>query len=363
MYNQQLEATSGQYHMQKRGSTAGSPSQGGGASSGGNGDTATNRSRSQTNSIDRNSRLRTALPDNLSQHNNSDTLSMVMVGHQTLAANSPQDLRDFQKKLINLPTFTISDEHAASICLLPNAISNSSLNRKGGRGSKSSTPGNSEVDLVAKQQQQQHLQDLDRMLGSSGDMTVAGTGRRNRRSSGTDSMFSKLVKNSSSFKRKNSSSLDKPLLVPPPLTTTTTTSTSTKVLNLTSTRAMQASVSSEIVRGRSSVTSGSSHNNNNNRIGNNSNENGDRAQASRKSTTDISAKGAIAVADASSAMRASLKTTTMTTTTTVTILNKRLDPSFLVAHNSSNSNKVKFKSNKNRIFEMLITHTIFISKF
>ena len=49
---------------------------------------------------------------------------------QQQVINSPQEIKEFEKKLINLPTFTISDEHAASICLLPNAISTLSLNKK-----------------------------------------------------------------------------------------------------------------------------------------------------------------------------------------------------------------------------------------
>jgi hypothetical protein len=42
------------------------------------------------------------------------------------AANSPLDIKEFQKKLINLPTFTISDD-ASTQCLLPNALSTLSL--------------------------------------------------------------------------------------------------------------------------------------------------------------------------------------------------------------------------------------------
>lgn len=40
--------------------------------------------------------------------------------------NSPLDIKEFEKKLINLPTFTISDEYASN-CLLPNAISTTSI--------------------------------------------------------------------------------------------------------------------------------------------------------------------------------------------------------------------------------------------
>lgn len=67
-------------------------------------------SRSNTNSIDRNSHIR----ENMST---LDNLSLT---------GSPMDIKEFEKKLINLPTFTISDENATN-CLLPSAISATSL--------------------------------------------------------------------------------------------------------------------------------------------------------------------------------------------------------------------------------------------
>jgi hypothetical protein len=73
----------------------------------------TNRQcRSNTNSIDRNSHFR----------DTNDNFSLQTANQMT---NSRMDIKEFQKKLINLPTFTISDE--ASACLLPNSISTLSL--------------------------------------------------------------------------------------------------------------------------------------------------------------------------------------------------------------------------------------------
>lgn len=81
-----------------------------------NGGACDRQTRSNTNSIDRNSHFHR---DN-STPNTNDNYSLAA------STGTPLDIKEFEKKLINLPTFTISDENASN-CLIPNAISNTSL--------------------------------------------------------------------------------------------------------------------------------------------------------------------------------------------------------------------------------------------
>ena len=76
---------------------------------------------SNTNSIDRNSHCKYT-------NINGDNLSITGNFHaiQAQQPQSPYEIKEFEKKLINLPTFTISNGNALG-SLLPSAISNSSL--------------------------------------------------------------------------------------------------------------------------------------------------------------------------------------------------------------------------------------------
>ncbi len=68
--------------------------------------------------------LRYPNSDNLSITGNFSPLSSTekATGH---TSNSKFDIKEFEKKLINLPTFTISDENSYSF--LPNSISSTSI--------------------------------------------------------------------------------------------------------------------------------------------------------------------------------------------------------------------------------------------
>ncbi len=94
--------------------------------------------KSNTNSIDRNSHFKyvNSNGDNLSITGNF--LQQQQQQHMSTAQQSPYDIKEFEKKLINLPTFTISDENALQ-ALLPNAISNSSMLFNVGNGSRTAS--------------------------------------------------------------------------------------------------------------------------------------------------------------------------------------------------------------------------------
>jgi hypothetical protein len=193
-----------------------------------------------------------------SSQNNSDTFSLTINFNHL--KDSPQEIKEFERKLINLPTFTISDEDANAIFPLPNAASNMSLFHN--------------VEKVEKERPVVSPETKEKQL-----------------------MLIKCNSNNGVLFSSN------------------------KFLNLTSSKALKTSVSSEIVRQNQSTSS----------------------SASLKAAT-----------------------TTTTTTTTVTILNKNIDSvPFIVAspqkrhrkHKNSQLLHIQQHHSRNRTLEHLTDET------